>query len=146
MLALLILLIHVVTTWYMVGLIWFVQVVHYPLFAAVEGERFKKYHRQHVRRTTWVVAPVMLVELVSAIALLVVGPAAVSAWLLWAGFALLTVAWASTALLQVPRHNQLAKCYDETAWRGLCRTNWLRTFAWTARGVLMGAALAQAAT
>jgi sterol desaturase/sphingolipid hydroxylase (fatty acid hydroxylase superfamily) len=67
---------NLAATWFMVGLIWFVQVVHYPLFAAVPaGEPFAAYHRQHVRRTTWVVAPVMLVELVTAVALLLARPA-----------------------------------------------------------------------
>ena len=38
---------NLAATWFMVGLIWFVQVVHYPLFAAVPaGEPFAAYHRQ----------------------------------------------------------------------------------------------------
>lgn len=31
------LLVHAAATWAMVGLVWFVQVVHYPLFAQVGG-------------------------------------------------------------------------------------------------------------
>ena len=31
-------------TWFMAGLHWFVQVVHYPLFADVGTERFIAYH------------------------------------------------------------------------------------------------------
>lgn len=131
-------LVNLATTWFMVGLIWFVQVVHYPLFGSVPaGERFAAYHKQHVRRTTAVVAPVMLMELLSTIALLVTRPAGVSAWVAWAGFALLAIAWLATALLQVPRHNELATCYTEAAHVALCRTNWLRTLSWTARGALL---------
>ena len=129
---------NLAATWFMVGLIWFVQVVHYPLFAAVPaGEPFAAYHRQHVRRTTWVVAPVMFVELITSAALLLARPAFVSAWVGWAGLALLAIAWLSTALLQVPRHNELARCYADVSHGALCRTNWLRTAAWTARGALL---------
>jgi len=134
---------NLAATWFMVGLIWFVQVVHYPLFAAVPaGEPFAAYHRQHVRRTTWVVAPVMLVELVTAVALLLARPAFLSARVAWAGLARLTVAWLSTALLQVPRHNELARSYVDSCQAALCRTNWLRTMAWTARGALLVSAVA----
>jgi hypothetical protein len=129
----------------MVGLIGFVQIVHYPLFAAVPaGEPFAGYHREHVRRTTWVVAPVMLVELITSVALLLARPAYVATWLAWAGLGVLAIAWLSTALLQVPRHNELARCYADSSYGALCRTNWIRTIAWTARGALLMYAAAAA--
>ena len=133
----LVLLTNLASTWFMVGLIWFVQVVHYPLFASVPGDGFAAYHKQHVRRTTWVVGPVMLVELTTALALLWLRPAGRPAWAPWLGLALLAVAWGSTWRLQIPRHNELAACYAHAAHGSLCRTNWLRTVAWTGRGFLL---------
>jgi hypothetical protein len=61
-----VLLIHALVTWFMTGLIWFVQVVHYPLMAAVGSPGFAAYEAAHSRRTTWVVAPVMLAEAATA--------------------------------------------------------------------------------
>ena len=69
---LIVLLIHAFSTLAMVGLIWFVQVVHYPLFAHVSEQRFEGYHHQHVRLTGRVVGPPMLVETASGVALLAV--------------------------------------------------------------------------
>ena len=132
----LVLLINLASTWFMVGLIWFVQIVHYPLFAAVPETGFGAYHKQHVRRTTWVVAPLMLIELATSLSLLWLRPIGAPAWLPWLGVALLAIAWGSTWRLQIPRHNELAVCYAPHAHSGLCRTNWLRTVAWTARGLL----------
>ena len=43
------------STLFMTGLIWFVQVVHYPLFSEVEPGDFLRYHAAHPRRTTRVV-------------------------------------------------------------------------------------------
>lgn len=53
---------HAGATWFMTGLIWFVQIVHYPLMGAVPGDAFRVYQELHQRRTTWIVGPVMLVE------------------------------------------------------------------------------------
>ena len=138
----LLLLANVAATWFMVGLIWFVQLVHYPQFAGVGSEGFIAYHRRHQRFTTYVVAPPMLVEALTSVAL-VFRPGVVSPLAAWAGLALVAVIWASTATLQVPRHNDLAHGgFDGAICARLCRTNWIRTIAWTARGVLMLAATA----
>jgi hypothetical protein len=125
--------VHAGATLFLVGLIWFVQMVHYPLFAAVGTAGFAAYAEAHAERTTWVVAPVMLIELVSALSLLRyrLPRAAVVA-----GVVLLAIVWASTFLLQVPRHGILAGGFDAAAHQGLVATNWLRTAAWTARGIL----------
>ncbi len=61
---------QVASTLTMFGVIWFVQVVHYPLFARVGADGFAHYASLHATRTTWVVAPPMLVELATSVALL----------------------------------------------------------------------------
>ena len=93
------LLVHLAATFYMVGVIWFVQVVHYPLFAKVGATGFAAYSRTHSRLTGFVVGPPMLVEAATAVALVVYRPEGVSALLAWTGLVLLALVWASTALL-----------------------------------------------
>lgn len=116
----------------LVGLVWFVQVVHYPLFARVPGDAFAVYEREHAKRTTWVVAPLMGVEAVCAAVLLAVEPGVLTAL----GALLVGAIWASTFLVQVPCHRILQRGWDEAAHRRLVRTNWLRTGAWSARGAI----------
>lgn len=130
---------QVLATFAMFGLIWFVQVVHYPLFLAVGPSQFPAYEAAHANRTTWVVAPLMLVELVTAGLLLFPGlrPAAVSAGLAWVGILLVGVIWASTAWVQVPLHNQLHLGYSRAVIHELVATNWIRTAAWTLRAMLV---------
>ena len=127
--------VHASATWLMVGIIWFVQIVHYPLFAAVPSQAFQAYQEKHVRRTGWVVAPPMLVEVGSALALTLYSSESLDAWLVWGGVALLLVVWGATAVFSVPLHNQLLNGFDARAHRRLLRTNWLRTLAWTLRGL-----------
>jgi hypothetical protein len=141
----LVLLVHAGATVFMVGVIWFVQVVHYPLFGLVGAGGFVSYSEAHSRRTGYVVGPPMLTEAATAILLLLYHPEGVPVILLWIGAFLLAVVWASTALLQVPRHTRLGAGFDGDAYQGLVATNWVRTLGWTLRGVLVFAMLVLAA-
>lgn len=140
----LLLLAHLTATAVMVGIIWFVQAVHYPLFAEVGESGWIAYAAEHVRRTGRVVAPPMLVEAATATLLLLRRPDAVPAGWAWLGVGLLILIWGSTALLQVPRHRRLGAAFDPAATRTLVATNWLRTTAWTLRGLLAAAMVARA--
>ncbi|NIP85737.1 MAG: hypothetical protein GTO03_09310, partial [Planctomycetales bacterium] len=75
MMPMFLLLIQLATTLMMAGLIWFVQIVHYPLFAAVGEGEFPAFERKHQRLTTCVVAPLMLAELATAAGLVYWRPA-----------------------------------------------------------------------
>ncbi len=129
------LLINLASTLAMTGIIWFVQVVHYPLFASVGADGFARYEALHATRTGSVVAPLMLVELATALALLAPAwrPAIVSAISAWFAAGLVGIIWLSTALLQVPLHDRLAQGFDAELVARLVATNWIRTVAWTAR-------------
>lgn len=125
---------HLAATLYMVGLIWFVQRVHYPLFAAVGRDAFSGYERTHVARTGPVVGPAMIAEALLALALLATPDVPRAATL--AGMTLLAVIWGSTAILQVPSHGILSGGFDQRAHARLVASNWIRTAAWTLRGGL----------
>lgn len=129
-------------TWAMVGLIWMVQIVHYPMLARFSATAPGAAALDHQRRTTWVVGPLMAVEGVTALVLLVERPATMSAGSAVAAAGLLGVALASTAIVQVPLHRRLAAGHDAEVAARLVRTNWVRTVAWTARGVVLAAVLA----
>jgi len=120
----------------MVGVIWFVQVVHYPLLAVVPPESASTVALDHQRRTGWVVALPMAVEGVTTLGLLWRAPEEVPGWMPWAGAVLLAVALGCTVLLSVPRHARMAEHPDARVGRELVLTNWPRTVAWSARGAL----------
>ena len=132
-----VLLAHLAATLFMVGVVWFVQVVHYPLFSRVGPEKFSLYSEAHSRLTTYVVGPPMLVEAATALLLVLRRPEGVPLAAALIGLALVVVVWLSTALLQVPRHTTLGSGFDRRAWSGLVLSNWVRTVAWSARGGLV---------
>lgn len=127
---------HLLLTGFMAGLIWFVQGVHYPLLAKVGDDRFLGYEREHIRRTTWVVAPVMILEALCAAALVGLGSTGLEKALAWTGAGLLGVIWHSTLLIQAPLHRRLSREPSRALLDRLVRTNWIRTWCWTARAVV----------
>lgn len=133
----LILLANVAATFVMVGLIWFVQVVHYPQFDLLGEDRFVVYEAAHVRATGRVVGLPMLVELITAGLLAWQPPIAELGLACRVGLGLVAAIWVSTAILQVPCHDALGRCFDPAVHRRLVRTNWIRTLAWSLRGALM---------
>lgn len=114
----------------MAGVIWVVQLVHYPLFVHVAEADWREFHRQHTRRITWIVAPAMLGELLASIWLVVLQPGSVLAWV---GLSLVLALFAVTALVQVPLHDRLSRGRDAVVIARLVRSNWLRTTLWSAR-------------
>lgn len=131
---------HAIPTLFMAGVIWIIQVVHYPLYRLVGPERFADYEREHCARISWVVLPTMVAELVFAL-LLALSPPRGCESLAWQGLALLIVVWMSTFLLQVPCHRRLERGFDAAAAKRLVATNWIRTIAWTLRAGIAVAVL-----
>ena len=123
-------------TFVMVGIIWFVQHVHYPLLASVTVEHASTVALEHQRRTGHVVGVPMAVEGVSTLVLLVERPEGVSVIWPWIGAVLLAVALGSTVLLSVPLHARMAANPAADTGRRLVVTNWPRTIAWTLRGAV----------
>mgnify|MGYP000403217986 CR=1 FL=1 len=128
---------HAAATLAMVGVILVVQLVHYPLFRHVGRESYDTYQAEHMRRITWIVAPLMTIELITAIGLAWAPPLAVPSWMAWTGLGLVLFIWATTGLVQVPLHSRLTEGFDATTHRRLVRTNWVRTVAWMVRGGLV---------
>ncbi len=124
----------------LVGLIWTIQCVHYPAFADVGASEFRRFHEAHSARITRLVGPLMLSEAAAAAWLCAeAGPGFDRELALVCG-ALVAIAWLSTAFVQVPLHAALPSAAGEERAALIARlvaSNWLRTAAWTLRGVLL---------
>lgn len=124
--------IQIFSCFYMTGLIWMVQWVHYPSFRFIP-ESNKQFHKHHTRSITPLVLPVMVLEIVTASSLAYQSQNIVFGlnWIL------LILIWASTFFLSVPLHSQLeAEMHPHTIEK-LISTNWPRTVLWTLRSLLL---------
>ena len=130
-------LLHVAVTLIVAGMMWFVQVIHYPLLRYVGKEAFRTYEAIHTRRAiAWVVS-LMVAEAITGGLLLWWRPGWLTLTQVWVGLLLLGIVWASTMFLQVPQHHVLAVGFDERALDRLVSSNWIRTICYTGRTCLM---------
>ncbi|HMO52123.1 MAG TPA: hypothetical protein PKE26_13175 [Kiritimatiellia bacterium] len=132
---------HLAATGVMTGVIWFVQLIHYPWFHRVPADQFTAYHRAYTEKVGYIVGPAMLVELATGMAwLYLLGDGRTSAD--WISMVMLAGIWLSTIGLQIPCHQRLAAGYQPDVHRRLVRTNWIRTALWSARlGLLVAPGL-----
>ena len=120
----------------MFGVIWIVQLVHYPLMRYVSEQEFPRFETEHRVRISWVVGPLMLVEGLCALAFVFAPPAGLTWWLPWAGAIAEAVAIGTTVAISAPLHERLNAHFDPALLNRLVATNWIRTVAWTARAGL----------
>ncbi len=136
-LDLLLLMVNAAATLFMTGLIWFVQIVHYPLFDSVGVSEFLKYGIRHRSLTTLVVAGPMIIEITTALFLALTWKRAYEG-LIWLGFFLVVGIWISTLLCSIPCHEKLCTGgYSLETHRWLMNSNWVRTLLWTARALIL---------
>jgi len=128
-------LVHLFFTLYMTGIIWMVQIVHYPLMGRVGTDQFVDYERTHTMLMTFVVGPQMVIELGTAVLLAIQAERFREFW--WLNLALILVIWVSTFFIQVPLHESLSKGFIREDHLKLVNSNWIRTITWTAHAILV---------
>ena len=132
------LVIHLAATLFMVGLIWTIHYVHYPLFANVGESTYASCQASHVERigkllfVPWLTEGITLIG-VLALAFLgghkalrvpaVINGAAMAVVLVISGF------WSA------PAHGKLADGFDASVHDQLMTANLIRTLAWTVCGI-----------
>ncbi len=137
---------HVVATWFMVGLIWTVHHLHYPLLGTAgrtargpEGMRyFDTLQSEHVDRIGALLLLPWLTEGLTLLALLAVAflggwrslrlPALVNG-------AAMVVVLAISGFWSAPAHGRLLDGFDASTFDRLMAANLVRTLAWTVCGI-----------
>lgn len=127
--------IHLVATGFMVGLIWTIHVVHYPLFAFVP-EPYEPFQAEHMTRITKLLVLPWGVEVFTALGLFLTAEPGGQRVLSLLGGALVVVIVAVTGLLAAPAHGRLLNRFDAGEHQRLMRVDLLRTLLWTARGAV----------
>jgi len=130
-------LLHLIATSALFGAIWYIQLVHYPLYRFVGEKEFSAYHLRNIWATACVVVPLMLLEFLTGL------------WMWWyaaglqkilflVGLILIGVCWITTLFVQIPCHLILIRAKEERIVNRLIQMNWIRTLAWSLRvGLLL---------
>lgn len=114
-------------------LIWAVQLVIYPSFKFYIGENLLKWHRIYTKKITFIVLPLMLIQLI------------ITAAHLYSSFSLFTllsmvivvILWLITFMVFVPLHQSIDnQLNDDATVTKLIDKNKIRTFLWSLLFVL----------
>jgi hypothetical protein len=130
------LVVHLAAVWFCVGLVWVVQVLVYPGFRGADRGHWREHHDRHTRLMARTVSGPWAVQGVTCAVLLGWRPDGAPFWLAALAAVCGAVTVAVTVGVSVPCHRRLAVAYDDVVLDRLVRTNWYRTAAWTAGGVV----------
>jgi len=123
--------IHTISTSIMVGVIWVMQIVHYPIFRFVNKEEYHDFQNFHMQRITYIVVPSMIVELLSGIIVLYLNINI--SFQFQASMALLIIIWLLTGFVFSNIHNNLLNGFNHKTGHSLILWNWVRTTLWSIR-------------
>ena len=129
--------IHLVSTSFMVGVIWIVQLVHYPTFLFIDEQKSYDFQKFHMSRISYIVMPAMTTELFSGIYIYIYSNMAIDSNLFLLALTILIINWIITALVFVKMHNKLLINYKIEIISLLVKWNWLRTLLWSVRLILL---------
>ena len=116
----------------MTGIIWLIQIVHYPSFAFISKQKFISFERFHQKKISILVIPLMSCEFISHFLSYTLGDFNFSLRSILPTLALLAI-WFVTFFMCVPCHNKLCNCFDHGILKKLIFYNYFRTFFWSLR-------------
>jgi hypothetical protein len=118
------------SSWALFGLIWTIQLVHYPSFRYVSD--FTAFHPHPTSSITIIVMPLMLLEIgLSAYLAYKTG----FDWRWAVPLLMVLLIWAITFLKAIPLHDRLSTARDPELIEALIRANWPRTILWTLKAL-----------
>ena len=125
--------IHFLSTSLMVGIIWVIQLLHYPAFHFIKESDYVEFQHFHMERISFIVVPVMVLELFSAFMLVYY----IQSNLLILCLIILLFIWLITFIFFTKLHQSLLGGYDKTIVDKLVRINWSRTILWSIRLIIL---------
>ena len=125
--------INFISTSFMVGVIWVIQLLHYPSFHFIYEKKYIEFQHFHMQRISFIVIPVMLIELASALLLAYFFESSLTIILL----ALVLGIWAITFIFFTNMHQKLTDGYDHSIVDRLVQINWSRTALWSLRLIIL---------
>ena len=118
----------------MIGVSLITHFVTYPSFKLIKSSLFSEFHKSYTNKMLFIVAPVMILELISSLFLVIfdVSDNNTEIGLLIS----LLLIWFLTFFIIVPIHNKLTVNYNKDVNQKLIKYNGLRTIFWIIKLIL----------
>ena len=112
----------------MVGVSLITQFVTYPSFKLIKSSIFSEFHKSYTNKMLFIVAPVMILELISSLLLVIFDMNDNNTGIVL--LITLMLIWFLTFFTIVPIHNKLSVNYNKNLNQKLIKYNGLRTILW----------------
>jgi len=112
----------------MVGVSLITQFVTYPSFKLIKSSIFSEFHKSYTNKMLFIVAPVMILELISSLLLVIFDMSDNNTGIVL--LITLMLIWFLTFFTIVPIHNKLTVNYNKDLNQKLIKYNGLRTILW----------------
>ncbi len=118
----------------MVGVSLITHFVTYPSFKLIKSSSFLEFHKSYTKKMLFIVAPVMILELISTLFLVIFDISENNTEI---GILItLFLIWFLTFFTIVPIHNKLSLNYDKDLSQELIKYNGIRTILWIIKLIL----------
>ena len=125
---------HFTSTSIMVGVIWVIQLVHYPSFKYVKDSDYIIFQKYHMSNISYIVFPSMFTELITSLLIFFSGE---KSFLFMLSMICLSLIWVITGVLFTKFHSTLQKGKDLKMIEKMIKANWIRTLLWTMRLIMI---------
>ena len=108
--------------------LWLVQCIIYPSFRYISADIFEKWHAGYQRRVSWIIGPILLLQIFLVGIEAIQEPSRYS--LIRLG--LVAISWLITVCVSVPLHRRIKRGEQrEQSIERLIQSNWIRTLSWS---------------
>ena len=126
-------LIQIISNSILIGVLIITQIISYPSLSSIDKTFFEKYHKNYVNRISYVVIPLMLIELFSLVYLTFY---ITDLFMIKSLLILLTI-WLFTFISIIPLHNSLSNKRSDDIINRLINYNWFRTILWSIKLIII---------
>ncbi len=116
----------------LLGLILVIHFVHYKSFNFIDVEKFVEFHKFHTKNISFLVIPLMIIEVVISIIICYFYFSILSL----INLSLVALIWIITFLLQVPSHNKLSTGKSIAEIEKLVSGNVFRVYLWFFKAIV----------
>ena len=126
-------LIQIISNSILIGVLIITQIISYPSLSSIDKTYFEKYHKNYVNRISYVVIPLMLIELFSLVYLTFY----ISDLFMIKSLLILLTIWLFTFICIIPLHNSLSNKRSDDVINRLINYNWFRTILWSIKLIII---------
>ena len=126
-------LIQIISNSILIGVLIITQIISYPSLSSIDKTFFEKYHKNYVNRISYVVIPLMLIELFSLVCLTFY----ISDLFMIKSLLILLTIWLFTFISIIPLHNSLSNKRSDDIINRLINYNWFRTILWSIKLIII---------